>query len=149
MQIGATSTEEPMTTSQPATQGVHHVGLTVPNLQATQRFFIDALGFKPVGDVPDYPAAFMSDGVVMITLWQAKDPANAVAFDRRNVIGLHHLALKVAGVSELDRVHERLSARDDVEIEFSPEPLRGGPTRHMICAVPGGVRVEFIAPVQN
>jgi catechol 2,3-dioxygenase-like lactoylglutathione lyase family enzyme len=80
----------------PTTQGVHHVGLTVPELPKTVRFFIDTLGFSQVGEKPDYPAVFVSDGSTMITLWQAADPAAAVPFDRKNVIGLHHLALKVA-----------------------------------------------------
>ena len=32
-----------------------------------------------------------------------------------------------------------------LRIEFAPENLRNGPVRHMMCAIPGGVRVEFIA----
>ena len=79
------------------TQGAHHIGLTVPDLAKTRAFFIDTLGFDQLGDVPDYPAVFMSDGATMITLWQAENPATAVPFDRKNVIGLHHLALKVDG----------------------------------------------------
>jgi len=77
------------------TSGVHHIGLTVPNLEQTRSFFLDTLGYDQVGEVPDYPAVFLSDGAIMITLWQATDPANAVPFDRKNVIGLHHLALTV------------------------------------------------------
>ena len=61
------------------TQGIHHAGLTVPDLSAAQRFFTEGLGFETVGEVPDYPAAFVSDGAVMITLWQAEDPERAAA----------------------------------------------------------------------
>ena len=82
----------------------------------------------------------------MITLWQAENPENAVAFDRKNVIGLHHFALAVADGDALEALHDTLKATDGVEIEFAPEPLGGGPTRHMICAIPGGIRTEFIAP---
>lgn len=134
-----------MTASGAATRGVHHVGLTVPDLSAARGFFIDALGFTQVGERPDYPAVFVSDGTVMITLWQATDPAHAVAFDRKNVIGLHHLALLVESQQALDALHARLASTDGVDIEFAPEPLRGGPVRHMMCAIPGGVRIEFIA----
>ncbi len=59
------------------TRGVHHVGLTVPDLAAAKAFFVDALGFEQVGEVADYPAVFLNDGSAMITLWQAEDPANA------------------------------------------------------------------------
>jgi len=130
----------------PLTRGAHHVGLTVPDLDSTRGFFKETLGFEQVGEVPDYPAAFLSDGNLMVTLWQAADPATAVAFDRKNVIGLHHLALTVDGSDALDALHERLRGATDVEIEFAPESLGGGATRHMMCYIPGGIRVEFIAP---
>ena len=126
------------------TQGVHHIGLTVPNLSATQSFFVDTLGFQVVGEKPDYPAAFVSDGTTMITLWQASDPASAVPFDRKNVIGLHHFALKVDD-GALEGLHQKLQATDGVEIEFAPESLGGGAMRHMMCSIPGGIRMEFIA----
>ena len=133
-------------TNGPITQGTHHVGLTVPNLDTTRKFFVDTLGYEQVGEIPDYPAAFLSDGKLMITLWQATDPVNAVPFDRKNVIGLHHLALIVENDAALDRLYNRLQNTDGVNIEFAPEPLMGGPTRQMMCSIPGGIRVEFIAP---
>ncbi len=129
----------------PLTQGAHHIGLTVPDLAKTRAFFIDTLGFDQLGEVPDYPAVFMSDGATMITLWQAENPARAVPFDRKNVIGLHHFALNVEGADALDRLHGKLKASDDVKVEFAPEALGSGPTKHMMCAIPGGIRVEFIA----
>ena len=128
------------------TQGAHHIGLTVPDLAKTRSFFLETLGFTQVGEVPDYPAVFLSDGTTMITLWQAANPETAVPFDRKNVIGLHHFALKVADAGALDRLHGELMATEGVEVEFAPESLGGGATQHMMCAIPGGIRMEFIAP---
>ena len=128
------------------TQGAHHIGLTVPDLANSESFFVDTLGFDKLGEVPDYPAVFLSDGATMITLWQAKDPASAQPFDRTNNIGLHHFALTVADGVTLDEVHAELREHPDVDIEFAPEPLNGGPTQHLMCNIPGGIRVEFIAP---
>lgn len=128
------------------TKGVHHIGLTVPNLAAARDFFIDTLAFNQVAEKPDYPAVFVSDGVVMITLWQAADPARAVAFDRKNVIGLHHLALQVADGAALNALFDKLQSAPGVTIEFAPEALSNGQPKHMMCSIPGGVRVEFIAP---
>jgi len=128
------------------TRGAHHIGLTVPNLTRSEDFFVNTLGYDKLGEVPDYPAVFLSDGATMITLWQAKDPASAQPFDRSNNIGLHHFALTVADGVSLDEVHAELSAQPDVDIEFAPEPLNGGPTQHLMCNIPGGIRVEFIAP---
>lgn len=124
------------------TKGAHHVGLTVPNLDEARAFFVEALGFDPVGEVPDYPAVFLSDGVVLITLWQAENPATAVPFDRRANIGLHHLALRV---DDLDGLAAELGARRDVAIEFHPEGLGETGVRHMMCRMPGNIRLELIA----
>jgi len=129
------------------TRGVHHVGLTVPDLEQARSFFVTTLGFRQVGAKPDYPAVFVSDGQVLLTLWRAVDPERATPFNRQNVIGLHHLALQVENRSALDALHGRLATTPGVAIEFAPELLGGGPTRHMMCRIPGGIRVEFIAPV--
>ena len=131
---------------EPSTRGVHHVGLTVPELAATRKFFLETLGYRQVGEVPDYPAVFLTDDRVMVTLWQARDPETARPFDREHHIGLHHLALAVADKASLEALHERLADTDGVDVAFAPEPLGDGPTQHMMCAIPGGIRVEFIAP---
>lgn len=138
-------TQKAQKTQKTWTNGAHHIGLTVPDLARTKAFFIDTLGFRQVGEKPDYPAAFVSDGTVMITLWQARDAATATPFDRKNVIGLHHFALKVDGEGALDDLHATLAGTDGVEIEFAPESLGGGAVRHMMCTIPGGIRMEFIA----
>jgi len=128
------------------TQGAHHIGLTVPDLTAARDFFVNVFEFKQVGEVPTYPAFFLSDGTILLTLWQASDPANATPFDRKNVIGLHHFALRVDGLETLNSLHKTLAATEGVQIEFPPEPLGGGPTHHMMFYIPGGIRMELIAP---
>ena len=127
------------------TNGVHHVGLTVPDLDAATAFFTEALAFEQVGAKPDYPAVFVSDGTTMITLWQATDPEQAVPFDRHRAIGLHHLALNLDGDEALHGLHRKLEGYTGVDIEFAPEPLGEGATKHMMCLIPGGIRMEFIA----
>lgn len=132
--------------SHPHTQGVHHIGLTVANLDASSGFFTEFLGWQKVGANPDYPAVFVSDGSVMITLWQAKEPSAAKPFDKNNNVGLHHLAIRVAGLDTLEKIYQKLAAAEGVDIEFAPEPLHDGPTTHMMCYEPGGIRIEFIVP---
>lgn len=127
------------------TQGIHHLGLTVEDIHKTANFFQTQLGFTPVGEVPDYPAIFLSDGTVMLTLWQAIEPGSAMPFDRHHNIGLHHFALAVKDACTLEKLHWQLSDLDDVAIEFSPEALGQSNSRHMICTIPGGLRVEFFA----
>lgn len=127
------------------TQGVHHVGLTVPDIEATRAFFTDILGFQVVGGRPTYPSVFVSDGATMITIWQATQPSSATPFDRKANIGLHHLALKVADHDSLQTLGQTLATTDGVEVEFAPEQLGETPLRHMMCAIPGGIRLELIA----
>ncbi|MGF1523784.1 MAG: VOC family protein [Leptolyngbyaceae cyanobacterium] len=127
------------------TQGAHHMGLTVPNLEAARNFFVEIFEFKQVGEVPDYPAIFLSDGTLLLTLWRAADPETAIPFDRKHNIGLHHFALRVDSLSILQALHQTLLNTDGVEIEFAPEPLGNGPTQHMMFYIPGGIRMELIA----
>ncbi|MGI9352849.1 MAG: VOC family protein [Rhizobiaceae bacterium] len=132
-------------TGETKTRGAHHIGLTVPDLAETKAFFLDVLGFSQVGEVPAYPAVFLTDGITMITLWQAENSEKAVPFDRKNVIGLHHLALNVASMQELKELYSVLKNQLNVGIEFAPEPLGESGANHMMCNIPGGIRVEFLA----
>jgi catechol 2,3-dioxygenase-like lactoylglutathione lyase family enzyme len=125
------------------TSGIDHVGLTVPDLGATRDFFVQCLEWKIVGERPEYPAVFVSDGKLLVTLWQVKDETAPVSFDRRKNIGLHHLALRVIDEAALATILERVSAWPGVTVEFAPELLGAGPKRHMMIYEPGGIRLEF------
>ncbi len=130
-----------MSLSNSATRGAHHIGLTVPDINAARDFFTDALGFAQVGEVPDYPALFVSDEHIMITLWQAADPDTAAPFDRRKNLGLHHLAI---AVNDLDTIAQELDLRSDVTVEFAPEALGASGLRHLMCRIPGNLRLELV-----
>ncbi|MEP1448562.1 MAG: VOC family protein [Paraglaciecola sp.] len=140
----STTTQSIAETTAINTLGIHHLGLNVPDIKQTAAFFIEHLHFKQVGEKPDYPAIFVSDGTVMLTLWQVNDVTSMVAFDRKQNIGLHHFALKVANIQELQCLYQQLVLLDDVEIEFAPEPLGDLPIHHMMCFIPGGIRLELI-----
>lgn len=126
------------------TLGLDHVGLTVGRLKETVDFFTETLGWKVVGELPGYPAIFVSNGHAKLTLWQADDPEGAIAFDRRKNIGLHHLAIAVPSFEELDRIYNKLQCLNNIEIEFSPELSGKGPHKHMIIREPSGIRIEFV-----
>ena len=96
-------------TANPLTLGIDHVGLTVRDLQQTRDFFVSCLGWKQIGERPEYPAAFVSDGHVMLTLWEVQNQDSRVEFDRKTNVGLHHLALKVGSVAAFDEIFTRVS----------------------------------------
>lgn len=125
-----------------STSGIHHLGLSVADLDATTRFFVQCLGWSLVREVPDYPARFVSDGTAMFTLWQT-EPGSA-PFDRRRQVGLHHVAIRVSAVDALADLYRRVSGFPGVVVDFAPEPLASGPARHFMVFEPSGTRVEFI-----
>jgi catechol 2,3-dioxygenase-like lactoylglutathione lyase family enzyme len=124
------------------TAGVDHVGLAVRDMEVTRDFFTKILGFNEVGGVPDYPAVFVSDGSVTITLWQTEE--DPFAFDRIANIGLHHLALRVESLGKLQEIFHTLETTPDVLIECPPIPLGSGGGTHFMSIEPGGIRIEFI-----
>ena len=124
------------------TDGPHHIGLTVSNLEKSAGFFIELLGWEEVKRNEEYPSIFVSDGQIMITLWAVKDSPE-IAFNRRANVGLHHLALQVSSEEALNKIHQQLTEKH-MDIEFAPEFLGNGPAKHMMCFDPSGIRVEFI-----
>ena len=60
----------------PVTTGVHHIGLAVSRLEESAAFFTQLLGWEEVKRREDYPAIFVKDDALMITLWktQTEDP---------------------------------------------------------------------------
>ena len=125
------------------TCGVDHVGLSVHDLESTRKFFCDCLGWRVIGERPDYPAVFVSDGHGVVTIWQVESPSKAIAFDRRANVGLHHLAITVVDQASLDVLYRRISAWPGVVMEFSPQLMGVGPKKHFIMREPSGVRIEF------
>jgi catechol 2,3-dioxygenase-like lactoylglutathione lyase family enzyme len=125
------------------TLGIDHLGLTVRSLDQTKAFFLDCLGWSLRGERPEYPAAFVTDGKCVLTLWQVKGEEPA-AFDRRSNIGLHHLALRVANLAALQRVFAQVAAWPGVGVQFGPELSGKGPRMHCMIFEPGGIRIEFV-----
>jgi lactoylglutathione lyase len=126
------------------TLGIHHLGLAVSNLDASTDFFVKCLGWSVAGGNPKYPAKFVTNGESFFTLWQANDGSKS--FDRKNQVGLHHVAIRVASEADLLEVYERASKFQGVTVEFAPELLRGGPAQHCMMYDPSGIRIEFILP---
>ena len=126
------------------TTGVHHIGLTVSRLEESAGFFTSVLGWQEVRRNEEYPAIFVSDGSIMLTLWAIKEEP-ASQFNKNQNVGLHHVAFHVGSEADLNTLHQRL-LDNGVNMEFAPELLRQGPAKHMMCYEPSGIRVEFIWP---
>jgi len=130
--------------STPITQGTHHIGLTVSKLEESSDFFTSLLGWKEVKRNDEYPAIYVSDGSIMLSLWAVKEETS-IQFNKNKNVGLHHLAFHVESEEALVTIHRRL-ANNGTKVEFAPEQLGKGPAQHMMCYEPSGIRVEFIWP---
>jgi len=131
--------------STPITEGVHHLGLTVSDLSVSRDFFVEALGFKLLGQDTDYPAVFVSDDITIITLWLADQNHND--FDRKLNIGLHHVAFKVSSMDALTQLYFNLSRWPGVELEGSIKKTEEKLEKnYFFIRMPGGPRLEFRFP---
>jgi lactoylglutathione lyase len=126
------------------TSGLNHLGLAVHDLDETAAFFINCLGWTESGRDPAYPRTAVSDGSVRLTLWQVDHELDSVLFDRRKNVGLHHVALEVNSLAELESLSLQVQDYPGVVVEFMPELLGEGPRVHMMFAEPGGIRLELI-----
>ena len=126
-----------------------HIGFSVAKLDASVSFFVDTLGWRRAGGRPDYPAVFVTNGAMFVTLWQVKNPETAIQFDRRENIGLHHMAITVGSLKALNALHKKFVERGDMVIEFAPEFAGKGPRTHMMVREPSGLRLEFVVPASK
>lgn len=128
----------------PLTKGTHHIGLTVSMLEESAAFFVNLLGWKEVRRNNEYPAIFVSDGNIMVTLWATKETPS-IEFNKNKNVGLHHVAFQVESEASLHSLYKSLKD-NGIQIEFPPELLGVGPAKHMICYEPSGIRVELTWP---
>ena len=138
-------------------QGIHHTGLSTPDLERTLRFYVDLLGFEvltrftmPPGspgmdemlELPGvgFNAALLRHGRTMIEVFQFSDPEPIRAPARRRVCdhGLTHLCLQV---DDLKAEYERLSAAG---MSFHCAPQTGSGARFVYGRDPDGNAIELI-----
>lgn len=125
------------------TSGVNHIGLAVSDLKATTDFFVSKLGWTESGFDSAYPRTAVTGGKIKITLWQVDHAKTVNTFNRRQNVGLHHLALHIDSEKDLYALAEKLAAVENASIEFMLELMGSGPRKHFICYEPSGIRIEF------
>jgi glyoxylase I family protein len=81
--------------------GVSHLGLSVPDVAASARFWVEVLGFEARNDDPGFRFVFHPGARIAVVL---TDHAGTVQdrFDEHHP-GLDHLALAVADLDDLER----------------------------------------------
>jgi glyoxylase I family protein len=93
------------------TRGVHHLRLTVTDVDRARAFYTEVLGFTHVMDLN--PGYFLTNGSVGLGIGPHPDPASAPPNDRfdENRVGLDHLSFRVRSRDELEEAARILDSR--------------------------------------
>jgi len=93
------------------TGSIHHVRLTVSDVDRSRAFYTEVLGFAHVMDLPS--GVFLSNGSVGLGIGPSPDPSRASSDDRFDEarIGLDHLSFAAASREELERAQQLLEER--------------------------------------
>src|ERR1700735_4791715 len=133
-------------TSDVTTRGFHGPVLSVREIPETERFFVDALGFKKTGVDGAYHRFEVGDGGAArtVTLVHKPDrPAGSWIFGAGTA---HHLALEVENdekLAEQKGIYDELGYTDCSEIKDRMY------FHSVYCRCPGGILVECAATVPN
>lgn len=126
---------------------VHHIDLTVSDLDASAPFYealLGFLGYERVKKEPDIHVWDLLDGKRFlggVALRSARSPR---AHDRYSV-GLHHLAFHAADRADVDRAHALMKERGFTILDTPTEyPKYGAGYYAMFVADPDGLKIEVV-----
>jgi glyoxylase I family protein len=135
---------EAATMSNPiVTSHVHHVTLTVRDVNRSKQFYLDLFNFQFVTDFG--PRAILSNGSLLLVL--TPPPDQAVADDRfnENRVGLDHLSLSVATRADLDAA---VQAFDEHGVSHGEiKPLEPFGIAVLAFRDPDNIQIELTAPL--
>jgi len=127
-----------------ATGAVHHVALTVSDIQRSVDFY-SRLGFNKIADLPN--RVLMSNGSMILGVGTPQVPAQAIARDsfNENRIGLDHLSINVSRRRDLDdamQYFDQNQVPHGAVEEMAPFGIAVLPFRD-----PDNIQVELTSPV--
>lgn len=124
----------------PQFAGINHVALTVRDLDVSQRFYCDLLGFLMVLDVGYGRICIDRASGFSLALLHA-DGSDGQEFSPLRT-GLDHLGLAATSRAELEEWEQRLAAAGVPHTPIQDMPLG----HHLNFTDPDGIALEFQAP---
>ncbi len=128
-----------------ATGPVHHVMLTVSDLDLARDFYTRVLGYRVAVEMPERGGAILTDGNTMLAV--ATPPGHALPRDQfdENRVGLDHLSFSMGSRADLDRA---VSVLDEYGVPHG-EIDDGGPEMRLYTLTfrdPDNIQLELTAP---
>jgi len=144
--------EAPMPEVAPAQ--LHHLALTVTDVDASVRWYENVFGVRFQGDFP-HPGGVGklltdADGQLMIVLH--RHDTNDGALFGETATGLDHAGFRVASRDDLERWQTHLEARGVVRADVADKPLTQSPIADEVYASvlvfrdPDNIQLELFAP---
>lgn len=130
----------------PATGGLHHMSLTVTDLQRSIEFYTTHVGFQLLMEF-EPRRALLSNGTVLMSVGQPYDEAKALAGDafNENRVGLDHVSFAVA---DLRAMEEAAAYFDEAGVERGEIRDLGEGFAIYVMAFrdPDNIQLELTAP---
>jgi glyoxylase I family protein len=126
-----------------AIEHIHHVRLTVTDVDRALAFYTQILGFQVLRAVPG--GVLLTQGAFLLGLGPAPDPAAAPADDRfsENRVGLDHLSFQVADRAALEAAVELFEGQGISHGEIKD---LGGRLWVLAFRDPDNIQLELSAP---
>ncbi len=121
---------------------IHHIAISVKNLEKSLCFYRDILGFKRVKifSRKDFggKAMFLKSKNINLELWQLdKQIKNKDDFSNLNILGMKHIAFSVGDIiKEYKRIMEK-------NIKISEPKLGASGARYCFLKDPDGIPIEL------
>lgn len=131
----------------PTISGFHHLGLTVTDLQASERWYCDVLGFEVHAEIEgerfQRTRLRHPDAGITITLTR-HDAGSGDEFTELRT-GLDHVALGVPSVAHVTAWHERIEAAGATSSEIKTTRTSFGTGAMITLRDPDGIQLEIVA----
>jgi glyoxylase I family protein len=121
---------------------VHHLALTVTDVERARAFYSDVVGLQVVATVD--PKVFLSNGTMLLALGPAPDrPITGDRFDE-NRVGLDHTSFNAGSRADLERAAQFLDEKGVSHGDI--KDLDGFKISVLAFRDPDNIQVELTAP---
>jgi glyoxylase I family protein len=129
------------------TSGVHHIVLTVTDLERSKEFYTILLGFNFVADLGP-SRILLSDGSVALAIGLPPDASQAIDNDKfsENRAGLDHVSFNLESRADLEAAVKLFDENKVSHGEITDLTPHGLPVLVLAFRDPDNIQIEFTAP---